>query len=138
MRLSASSISNFANVNAFTFSNQWSIRAGEPNTLYFQLVDLDNAGFDGNNPQRFIPGITDGSLPVSMVVTFPSINTANIIHATATQNAFDASIWSISLTNLQTPSSGNVMFSITEGSVTRTFAVINLITVEIPQNMGSC
>lgn len=134
MRLSAVAITNFYSVNMFTTDDQWAIRSGEPNTLYFQLVDLDNTDCDGKNPRRFVPLST----VTTMSVTFPSINSGSAITVSASQDSTDKSIWSISLTNVQVPASGNVLFSITQDSVTRTFGVGNFITVEIPGNEGSC
>ena len=42
MRLTSVAIINFCSINDFQESSQWTIRASDPNTLYFQLFDLDN------------------------------------------------------------------------------------------------
>ena len=41
MRLSAKPIVNYTDINHFSYVNQWIVSAGDPNVLYFQLVDLD-------------------------------------------------------------------------------------------------
>lgn len=126
MRISTKAITTYNSVNSFNYGNQWAIRAGEPNTLYFQLIDIDQVGL------RYIP-----SLGAVISVTFPSIDDSKIITVTATAaDAADRSLLKIDLTELQSPYSGNVSFSITEGSITRKFQVLNLISVEYP-NSGS-
>lgn len=126
MRLSAKSLLNFNSVNSYTPANQWTIRAGETNTLYFQLIDLDQAGL------RYIAGVGGSA---SVQVTFPSIDDSQVISVAAVANANDASIWSVSLSSVQVPNSGNVQFAVTETS-TRRFSVTNMISVEYPQNVG--
>lgn len=128
MRLSAKALVNFSDVNHFSQGNEWNIRSGEPNTLYFQLVDLDQANL------RYI-SLADG---VTMAVTFPSLDDASVITVAATQETADPSIWTVALTADQVPESGNVQFAITEGAVVRRFSVINLMAVEDPINDGSC
>ncbi len=133
MRISASLIVNFANINQFSFADQWQIRAGEPNTLYFQLVDLDQ------NKLRYLPGIGGSNQPYGIQVKFPSIDDAQVITATAVQvDVADNSIWKVTLASSQTPNSGNVIFLVTEGSATRSFKSMNGLAVEFPGNDGSC
>ena len=55
-RLSARPIVNFQNVNSFKYANQWTVSAGNSNTLYFQLVDLDQCGL------RYLAGIGSGNI----------------------------------------------------------------------------
>lgn len=133
MRISAKAIVNYATINSFQTGNQWEIRSGEPNTLYFQLVDLDQEAL------RYLAGIGGSNQPAGVAVTFPSIDDAQVITATATQvDSNDSSIWKVSLSSSQTPGSGNVQFAISEGAVTRRFSVLNMMSVEYPQNDGSC
>jgi hypothetical protein len=130
MRLSALPIINFNGINSFCTGNQWIIRSGDPNTLYFQLIDLDqNCGC--GCPQRYVAAA--GS---TMIVTFPSIDCSSIIQITATQNAQDGSVWSIPIVPAQRPSGGAVKFSLTSGSDTWNFSVINMLCVQ-PLNGGS-
>ncbi len=129
MRISALPIKNFANVNQFTFGNEWSIRAGDPNTLYFQLVDLDQ------NNLRYLAGI---SQTAGITVTFLSIDDSLVINITAIQNPNDKSIWSVVISPAQTINSGSVRFAISEGSDIRRVSIPNMIVVEQTQNEGGC
>ncbi len=133
MRLSAYLIKNYANINQFAFESQWQIRAGDPNTLYFQLVDLDQDGL------RYLAGIGLSNQPFGVTVKFPSIDDALEINATAVQaDAADPSVWKVNIASTQQPNAGNVIFSVTEGSDTRTFKLTNALQVEFPGNDGSC
>lgn len=154
MRLSAKPIINFANINDYTLGNQWNIRAGEPNTLYFQILDIDKA-INGNNQGfgifsgitpvgttaglRYLLGIGSSNQPYGIMVTFPSIDDAAVIQATAVQaDANDSSIWKVSLSSSQIPNSGSVQFALQEGTTIRRFSVMSMLDVEYPQNEGSC
>jgi hypothetical protein len=157
MRLSARVITNFATVNQFSYAAQWAVRAGDPNTLYFQIVDLDQVtlanisgaaligGFFNVPPAqasviglRYMVGVGGGNQPASIQVTFPSIDDAQVINLTAVQaDPNDASIWKVTIPPSKTPNSGNVQFAVFEGSNIRRFSVLNMISVE-PMNDGSC
>lgn len=155
MRLTSQAIINFANINDFQNSAQWIIRASDPNTLYYQLFDLDNVdtvpysapwngGFFGINqttPQRYMAGVGSSNQPFSMTVTFPSLDLRNVITSTATVDPNDSSVWHINLPGYanvaMAPSSGNVVFSLTQGINTWTWTVVNMIAVEMT-NQGSC
>jgi hypothetical protein len=156
MRLTSAPIINFSNINDFQLAGgQWTIRATDPQTLYFQLFDLDNVdtvpysapynfGFFGINqtiPQRFIAGVGVSNQPVTMVVTFPSLNAGGTLNFTATQDPYDGSVFSIYLpgyTNVgSAPASGNVTFTLTMGLNTYTWTVQNMIAVE-NTNTGCC
>lgn len=133
MRLSSKLIVNYANINQFGFQDQWKIRAGELNVLYFQLVDLDQDSL------RYLAGIGVSNQPFGVRVRFPSIDDAQVIEATAVQaDAADSSVWKVNLAASQIPNSGNVVFAVTEGSNTRTFKVMNGLQVEFPGKDGSC
>lgn len=152
MRLSARPIVNYANVNNFSYANQWIIRAGDPNTMYFQIVDLDqgpynlvggpifgqSAALSGNVGLRYMVGVGVNNQPASIQVTFSSIDDTQVIVANAIQETDDKSIWKVVLGPNQKPNSGNVIFAVTEGSSTRRFSALNLISVENPNNDGSC
>lgn len=131
MRLTAKPITTFSNINSFSYSNQWIVRAGDPNTLYFQIVDLDQNGL------RYLAGIGIQNQPASIQITFPSIDDINVIKATATQDPNDKSIWSVNIGPNQRPGSGAVIFQITENTTVRRFSVTNMLTVEQPIS-GSC
>jgi hypothetical protein len=154
MRLSAVPIVNFSNINNFSYSNQWAIRAKEPNTLYFQIVDLDqgpanvigtlvygwtvSSTLAGNVGLRYMVGVGAPNQPSNVIATFPSINEHQVIQSVAIQDSDDKSIWKVSLSSGQTPNSGDVIFSITEGNVTRRFSVLEMLSVEHPQDDGEC
>lgn len=132
MRLSASPIINFCDINDFTFGNQWIVRDGDPITLYFQLIDLDQ------NNLRYLPGIGVSNQPYSVQVTFPSIDDTKVVTATAIQvDPADNSIWKIVLGPSQQVNTGNVQFAVFEGSSIRRFNVMNMLNVEFLNN-GSC
>lgn len=128
MLLSAKILKNIFGVNAFSYGTGWTIRADEPNSLYFQLVDKDQADL------RYMPAAL-----ATLNVTFPALPGDSAIVVAATQPfAQDSSIWKVDLTNLQVPGSGAVVFALTEGATTRTFSVQNAISVEYPGQDGSC
>jgi hypothetical protein len=130
MRLSAKVIKNYANINNFDYSDVWTHRKGDENTLYFQLVDLDKNG------QRYLAGIAAAA---SVQVIFPSIDDETKLTLNAAQvDPNDASIWKIDLAATDLPSSGNVQFAVTEGATIRRFGVLGLMSVEYPDNDGSC
>lgn len=154
MRLSAKPIIRWCDVNDYSFGNQWITRAGDPNTLYFQILDIDqavagnNAGFgifSGITPVgtvaglRYLVGIGVSNQPYSVTVTFPSIDNLNVITAQAVQaDANDSSIWKVSLSSKQIPAGGSVQFAVQEGSAIRRFSVLNMLGVEDPNDDGSC
>ena len=154
MRITSLAIKNFSNINDFATSAQWIIRASDPNTLYFQLYDLDNVepipyapmngGFFGglqNTPQRYIAGVGTNNQPVVLTVTFPSLCIGKTLIFTATQDPNDGSVFSISLpgyTNTAlAPSSGNVIFNLTQGINTVTWVVRDMLAIEVT-NQGCC
>ena len=154
MKLSANLIRSYNSLNSFTFGD-WFIRANEPQLLYFQLVDLDQQPWQAppqaiwpniiqqstnQNSLRYLTGIGSGTTPVIVTVTFPTLNcndSALNIVATAV-SASDPSLFSVSLTALQVPGSGNVIFTVQEGLVIRKFFVQDGISVEDPTNLGQC
>lgn len=152
MRLTARPLTNFNTINSFAYGNQWGIRSGEPNALYFQLFDLDQgpvnviaqpiigstSNLSGNVGLRYIAGVGSANQPAGVAVTFPSIDSSKVITVNAVQaDPNDGSIWMVLLSSSQSPFSGNVQFAVTEGSVTRRFSVLNMISVENPTNDGS-
>lgn len=156
MRLSARPLLNYVNVNNFSYGNQWIIRAGDPNTLYFQVVDLDqgpasvvggpnpifglqgSAALAGNIGLRYMVGVGAGNQPAGITVTFPSIDDTQVIAVQAIQETDDKSIWKVVLGPNQKPNTGNVQFAVSEGNSIRRFSALQLIAVEYPQNEGSC
>lgn len=155
-RLTSVPIINFSTINDFQESSQWTIRASDQQTLYYQLFDLDNVNnqtpFSALNsgffnaavqsyPQRYIAGVGVSNQPFSMTITFPSLNPANTLIYQGTPDPNDASVWSFNLpgyTNAAlAPSSGNVIFSLTQGTMTWTWTAQNILAVEMT-NQGCC
>lgn len=154
MRLSAKPIINWCDVNMYAFGNQWIVNAGDPLTLYFQVVDVDqaiqgnNAGFgifSGITPigttagLRYLLGIGSQNQPYGIQVTFPSIDDTKSLTYIATQaDANDSSIWKVVIPASAIPAGGNVKFALQEGNSIRRFSVMNMLAVDDPTNDGSC
>lgn len=151
MRLSASPLITFNTVNSFTYGNQWTINQGDTNTLYFQLFDLDqgptqsigNPYYNGNysvlstnTGLRYIAGVGTVNQPAAIAVTFPDTNTSTTFNANQDPN--DGSIWFINIPTSAQLAGGNVIFSLTEGTNTRTFSVLNMLAVQYPGADSSC
>lgn len=127
MRLNSKPIINFGNINNFDYATEWQIRSGEPNRLYFQIVDLDK------DSHRYMP--TDPSYSVQVI--FPAINPANVYTKVAVQaSALDNSIWYVDILDTDQPSTGSVQFALTEGSVTRKWSMLDGLLVENVNNGG--
>jgi hypothetical protein len=154
-RLSAQAIINYQNINSFVFANQWNVSAGDTNTLYFEVINLDQniggiltnqplfrGGYPLNSPTgsaslRYLLGIGTSNQPYSITVTFPSIDSTKVINLNAFQaDPNDSSVWGITIPSVYTPGSGTVIFKITQGLNIATFSVPNMISVDYPQNGG--
>ena len=129
-RLSARPLVNFQNINSFKYANQWNVSASNSDTLYFQLVDLDQCQL------RYIAGIGSANMPVAVRVTFPSIDSSLVLTLLATQDPNDGSIWSITLPVTNTPCGGNVIFQLYEGNNIKSFTVLQMIVVGTPDFNG--
>jgi hypothetical protein len=126
MKLSAKPIKNYQTNNSFDYASEWSIMQAESNDLYFQLIDLDQDSL------RYMPS------SATLQVIFPAVNSANILTLNATQaNAADSSIWKVSLTSAQIPSTGNVQFAMTEAGAIKRFVLQQAIVVN-SLNQGGC
>lgn len=129
IRLSARPIITWCDVNMFTTGNQWTIRSGDSNTLYFQLTDLNQDSL------RYFTGIGTANMPTSLLVTFPSIDSTEVTQISAQVDPNDPSIWSINVAPNQVLYGGSVKFALTQGANIRTFIVSNMLGVE---NTSSC
>lgn len=129
-RLSARPLVNFQNINSFKYSNQWIISAGNPDTLYFQVTNLDSCGL------RYIAGLGTTNTPVQMQVSFPSIDCNSAFTLIAQQDPNDGSVWSVSIPSTNTPQTGNVNFKLFEGNSWRTFQVLQMLVVGYPESSG--
>lgn len=92
MRLGFEIISNVQNVNSFEEPISYTLYLGNPDTLYFRLVNLDQKDGNCGTYERWIPGISD-----TATVQFASIDSNNNLSKVATQPfaADDRSIWSV-------------------------------------------
>ena len=110
MRLSAKPIVAYQNINSFRFATEWTIRDGEANTLYFQLIDLDQEDL------RYIP--IDDDFEVSM--EFPALDAAAVITKVGvTPSQLDRSVVAVTLNASDAVSSGNVRIAVTENGVAK-------------------
>ena len=148
--LSAKPIINWCDVNLFTWANQWIINSGDPVQLYFQIIDTSQAvasnnavgfglfygtpftGVTGVGPTgintgatagtRYLLGVGTGNTPYSVKVTFPSIDSNQVITVNATQaDPNDSSIWVVSV----------------PANINR-FSVMNILDVIFSGNVGGC
>lgn len=128
MRLSVKLIKNYANINNFDFASEWTVREGDQNNLYFQIVNLDQDSL------RYLPT----NVSYSLQVTFPAVNGDNVIVKTAVQaDSLDRSVWYVTLNSTDLPSSGNVQFALTEGTAIRRWGALSALQVE-KLNDGGC
>lgn len=128
MRLTALPLINYLDNNHYQIASNWTIRQ-EANTLYFQVVDLDQAKL------RYM---SEASV-ITLTLTFPSFDDSLVITATAqiVQPLKDKSIFKVDLTDLQIPRSGTVKFQLVEDSISRKWNVMDMLIVE-PSNDGGC
>lgn len=165
--LSAKPIINWCDVNLFTWANQWMINSGDPVQLYFQIIDISQAvpsngavgfglfygnpftGVTGVGPTginttatagtRYLLGVGAENNPYSVQVTFPSIDSNQVITVNATQaDPHDSSIWVVSIPANQAIAGGNVQFTVTQGNSINRFSVSNILDVLFPGNVGGC
>lgn len=142
MRLSAKMLKNVVGVNNWSHSNQAYLSEGQANDVYIQLVDLDwttKASPEQSSafPQYPIRYISQASA-VEVKATFLDIDDDQEFEIIATQPfADDKSIFKFSLSNSQIPNSGNLLITITEDNVSKSFIIQNAITVSL-LNVGGC
>jgi hypothetical protein len=164
--LSIKPITNWCNVNMYTVGNQWIVNSGDPQMLYFQLIDVSQAvpsngalgfGFFYGNPftgitpvggqgtgvatagLRYLLGIGSSNNPYGVQVTFPSIDSNQVVTINATQaDPADSSIWVVSVPANQAIAGGNVQFTVTQGNNINRFSVTNVLDVIFSGNLGSC
>lgn len=142
MRLSGKILKNVNNVNSWSYASQAYMMEGQVNTLYVQLVDLEqsisiNPEKSPANPDSPIRYISQAA-SLSVFAKFSSIDDSAEFEITGTQPfAQDRSIWKFELTSSQAPSSGYVQIRIVEDGVERKFNIKNAISVDTIE-IGSC
>lgn len=142
MRLNAKIIKNVHSVNSWVFTNQAFVIEGQANSIYLQLVNLDqstdpttekSSAFP-QNPIRYI----SQAVAISLEATFPSLVDDDKFTVVATQPfASDKSIFKFDLTDDQIPSSGTVEFKLTEDGIVKTFKLKGAIALD-PASIGGC
>ncbi len=125
MRLSLIPLVSYQNNNSFRVASEWEIRSGEANTLYFQLVDLDQ------DKIRYM-----AASGATMTVNFPGVD-GNLTKTALVANALDPSIWSVSLLSTDIFGSGNIQIILTEGASVKKAWAYDVLSVE-PGNPGGC
>lgn len=142
MRLSGKILKNVVDVNHFQQANQAYIAEGQPNDIYIQLIDLDwsTKATPEQSPafvQYPIRYISQAS-SISVKAKFLNIDDDQEFEITATQPfADDKSIFKFALTSSQTPSAGNMIVTVTEDGVDKSFVITQAIQVDL-LNKGSC
>jgi len=120
-RLGAQVLRAVVNQNSYDFANQFEHMQQSADELYIQLVNRDyNLG---GTPQgiRYLPAA--GSV---LTVTLPSIDAAKNKTYTAIQPfAGDLSIFKILILATDDFGSGNILLSLTESAVVKTFVILN-------------
>lgn len=125
MLIGAVMLRNVQGVNSFQRNTQVMLRQGNPATVYFQLVDLEQADQNGTY-LRYIP-----AAGASITGSISSINQQYVVQRLASQPfSQDLSIWAMNLLATDTITTGNFMFTLAEGSLVRTGYVQNAIIVQ--------
>lgn len=125
MFLSGTILKNVQNVNSFVTTTEVKVRQGNPSTLYFQTVDKEQTDANGRS-LRYMPAVG-----ASMTVSIPSISSVQTVNKVATQPfSQDPSIWAINILATDVMTTGNLIFTLTEGAVMRTAVIDGAIIVE--------
>jgi hypothetical protein len=128
MRLSARAVVAYQNINSWRYASEWVARSGEPTRLYFQLIDADQDGI------RYIP--QDPAFEAS--VTFPALDPSQAVtKIAAAASPQDLSLLYVDVLASDVLRSGNVVVTLVENGVSRSFALERALVVETP-NRGSC
>lgn len=116
MKLALIALKNYNNVNSFQEVTEISLQQGNPSTLYFRVVDLDQSPGDGKY-FRFVP-----STDATMTITLNDLDTNNIVTKVATMvsSADDRSIWSIPILATDRFTKNSLIATLTTSSVTYT------------------
>lgn len=117
MVLSIRTLTNFSDINSFSFAPAWDVMETDTPTLYFQLVDLaKNLAYYGFNPV----GLPYHPSPTAVLsVTIQSIDDAKkIVRNASLVSANDTSIWSLDiLTTDVLRGNASIQFTLTDGAL---------------------
>jgi hypothetical protein len=120
MKVYIKALKNVDNVNSWSYSSTATSYQGQSNSIYFQIVDKDRV-----DSSRYIP-----ASGTTCSIYFPNLDNAKKLTIQASQPfPQDSSIWMVSIASNQNISSGNVVFNLTENSITRSFVIDSFITV---------
>lgn len=129
MLLSARILNDVGNVNSFDIADVAEFTAGDPASVYFQLIDssLDKS-IDGFVPpgRRYMPAVG-----ATLQVVVESLDDAKTITRFAIQPySQDGSIWRLDFSASDTISgTANLRLRLTEGAVVRTGLVKNALRI---------
>lgn len=142
MRLSARMLKNVVDVNHWQHSSQAYVSEGQPNDIFIQLIDLDWSTKDSPEQSAAFPQFPvryiSQDAGISVKATFLAIDDDEEFEVTATQPfTDDKSIWKFTLTASQIPNAGNLLITVTENSVDKSFVVQSGVSVDLI-NRGGC
>jgi hypothetical protein len=126
MRLGFEILSNVQNVNSFDEPASYTLYLGNPDTLYFRLVNLDEVDTTTGKYLRWVPLVAD-----SITVQFKSIDSNKNLSKVATQpfQADDRSIWSVPILPSDAISAMGMTLTMISGGQTYTLLpVTQLVT----------
>jgi len=135
MRLGFQIISNVQNVNSFQTPESYTLYTGNPDTLYIQLVNLDQPN-DCGGYMRWIPLIAD-----TLTVQFSSINCNKNLSKTGVQPfaADDRSIWSVPILAGDEISAQGIMVTLVSAGQSYTLLAVNqLVTARTDDGRFYC
>lgn len=116
MKLALIALKNYSNINSFQEVTEISLQQGNPSTLYFRIVDLDQSTGDGKY-FRFVP-----SSNATMTVTLTDLDINNTVIKVASMPASldDRSVWSIPILSTDRITKNSLIATLTTSGVTYT------------------
>lgn len=125
MKLALVALKNYNNINSFQEVSEISLQQGNPSTLYFRLVDLDQSK-DGNH-FRFVP-----ASGATMTVTLNNIDLNKIVTKVASMaaSADDRSVWSIPILESDSFSKNSLEATLINNGVTYKIYFVSEVSQE--------
>ena len=136
MRLGFEILSNVQSVNSFEEPISYTLYLGNPDTLYFRLVNLDEKDTNCGTYERWIPGSGD-----TATVQFNSIDSNKNLSKVATQPfaADDRSIWSVAILPGDAIAFNSMVVTLVSGGQTYTLLpVTELVSAKTDQGRFYC
>lgn len=127
-------------ITSLNSSNPFSSSGGFYGSPFTGVTGVGPSGSSGATAgSRYLLGVGASNKPYSVQVTFPSIDSNQVLTVGATQaDPNDSSIWVVSIPANQAIGGGNVQFTVTQGNNINRFSVTNMLDVLFPGNVGSC